>query len=292
MGNKVILGDDFRPDYVKFYPCTPTDHSEIKEMRERGEWMPYAEKDPQALIDVLVHYLTIIPECTRTNRIYRDFPNQDLAKGIIGSVGGCLLTNLQQYVLKKLEQKGVMCRCIRCREVGLGFFSWGSAATFIRTYRASGGVEYFISVESKDSHILYGFVRLRFNPPQGSRSLLPEGTALIRELHVYGTVVKVDTTNDQSQSQHSGIGKHLMSKAEQIAIENGYQTIAVISGVGVRGYYKKLGYHHVDKYGYMYKSIVPFNGNPFNGGGGQITTFLKYQCIALLIWMVFQFIFG
>ncbi len=33
-----------------------------------------------------------------------------------------------------------------------------------------------------------------------------------------------------------------MQKAEEIAKENGFKTMAVISGIGVREYYKKLGY--------------------------------------------------
>ena len=45
-------------------------------------------------------------------------------------------------------------------------------------------------------------------------------------------------------SQHKGYGKKLLQKAEEIAIKNGYQKIAVIAGVGVRNYYRKQGYIH------------------------------------------------
>ena len=44
-------------------------------------------------------------------------------------------------------------------------------------------------------------------------------------------------------SQHKGIGKLLMKKAEGITKEKGINKLSVISGIGVREYYKKLGYN-------------------------------------------------
>ena len=43
-------------------------------------------------------------------------------------------------------------------------------------------------------------------------------------------------------SQHRGLGKKLMAEAEKIAKKEKCQELFVISGVGVRQYYKKLGY--------------------------------------------------
>jgi elongator complex protein 3 len=48
--------------------------------------------------------------------------------------------------------------------------------------------------------------------------------------------------------QHKGFGKQLVAKAEEIALENSYTKIAIISGTGVRGYYKNLGYNLIDTY--------------------------------------------
>jgi elongator complex protein 3 len=125
-----------------------------------------------------------------------------------------------------------------------------SPSLFIRKYESSVGEEYFISFEDKLGY-LYGFCRLLCGP-----------IAMIRELHVYGNVegLKVGTqglkvgTQDvasvppplqaslpsQISVQHKGLGKQLMQAAEAFAKQNGYEKIAVISGVGVRGYYRKL----------------------------------------------------
>ena len=68
-----------------------------------------------------------------------------------------------------------------------------------------------------------------------------EGAALVREVHTYGEQVKV-SDEMSGASQHIGLGKRMMLKAEEISRKNGYKKIAVISGVGVREYYRKLGY--------------------------------------------------
>lgn len=134
---------------------------------------------------------------------------------------------------------------------------------FVRTYRASEGLEYFISIESIDEHIKYGFVRLRFNNPKFNLSKRLnclndldsqyQSCALIRELHVYGSIVKVDSSESEA-SQHFGIGKRLLQEAERIALDAGYNTICVISGVGVRNYYRKRGYT-LGEFGYMFKQL-------------------------------------
>jgi elongator complex protein 3 len=65
---------------------------------------------------------------------------------------------------------------------------------------------------------------------------------LVRELHVYGSAVPIHERVN-GKSQHQGFGTLLMEEAERIARdEHGSEKIAVISGVGVRGYYKRLGY--------------------------------------------------
>jgi len=44
------------------------------------------------------------------------------------------------------------------------------------------------------------------------------------------------------KTQHRGLGKLLMAKAEELAKQAGYKKIAVISSIGTRDYYRKLGY--------------------------------------------------
>jgi ELP3 family radical SAM enzyme/protein acetyltransferase len=258
MLREVFTGVDLQVDYAKVYPCTPTDHTVIKKWRDEGTYTPYAELNGgKDLIKVIKTLKTWIPPWIRLNRIYRDFPNHDYKTGEVGAVGGIMTTNLRQIIMNQMKAEGVSCKCIRCREVGIGVFSWDNASVFIRTYNASGGFEYFISVESLDNHILYGFVRLRFNDPLFEKrlSIFDNTVAMIRELHVYGSLVKVNTVRSGDASQHFGIGKCLLAVAEKIAYDAGYSKVSVISGVGVRDYYRKRGYTLTD-YGYMMKSLL------------------------------------
>ena len=144
-----------------------------------------------------------------------------------------------------MQREGVKCGCIRCREAkGLPI---GDCRLGIEEYKSSGGEEYFISYESKDKKILYGFCRLRLssrNSKLATHNFLAD-SALIRELHVYGELVPV---GGSKKIQHAGLGKKLMLEAEKIARANGFKKIAVIAGVGVRGYYRKLGYRLKDTY--------------------------------------------
>jgi elongator complex protein 3 len=106
-------------------------------------------------------------------------------------------------------------------------------------YPASNGIEYFLSYNSPDGKDLYGFCRLRLTNHS------PISPAIIRELHVYGQLVPVGHIK---KVQHSGLGKKLMKEAEKIAKKNKAKEVAIISGIGVRGYYKKLGYKLKDTY--------------------------------------------
>jgi hypothetical protein len=103
---------------------------------------------------------------------------------------------------------------------------------------------------------LYGFARLRFNDDENNKrfKLFDTKTALIRELHVYGTLVAVNKEK-KGASQHFGMGKKLLQKAEEIARNAGYENIVVISGVGVRNYYRARGYNLTD-HGYMQKELL------------------------------------
>jgi len=80
--------------------------------------------------------------------------------------------------------------------------------------------------------------------------------AIIRELHTYGSVVPIKAKSKKA-IQHKGLGKKLMAEAEKIVKkETKLKKIAVISGIGVRDYYRKLGYRLKD--GYMIKKLQNF----------------------------------
>ena len=135
----------------------------------------------------------------------------------------------------------------------------------IKKYKASGGIEYFISYESKNGKILYGFCRLRLLDDKELSSGYPElsslSSALVRELHVYGELASIkkkgplrQAGSEASKVQHLGLGKKLLKKAEEIAQENGFKKIAIISGVGVRDYYRRQGYRLENTY--MVKNLT------------------------------------
>ncbi len=78
--------------------------------------------------------------------------------------------------------------------------------------------------------------------------------SIVRELHVYGSVVPIHY-RDPNKFQHQGYGTMLMEEAERIARdEHGSTKIAVISGVGTRNYYAKLGYELEGPY--MVKKLI------------------------------------
>ncbi|MDO9399543.1 MAG: GNAT family N-acetyltransferase, partial [bacterium] len=173
-------------------------------------------------------------------------------------LAGNKITNLRQI----MKDRGVKCKCIRCREAGSRQLTIDNYELRILKYKASSGEEYFIQIVDKKDNMLYGFCRLRLPDINNEKNptglflsdkvkFLLNNSALIRELHVYGELVSV---GQEKKIQHSGLGKMLMAEAEKIAKENNFKKIAVISGVGVRGYYRKLGYRLKDSY--MIKSLI------------------------------------
>jgi elongator complex protein 3 len=143
----------------------------------------------------------------------------------------------------RLHSQGLRCRCIRCREVGRTPEP-EEATISTRVYRACGGEERFIQAGSEDA--LVGFARLRF-PHRPFRDELTDA-ALLRELHVYGSVVPISTPASADEWQHRSFGVQLLSAAEEEARDHGYGHLAVMSGVGVRPYYRKQGYERVGPY--------------------------------------------
>jgi len=236
MFKKLFTGQPFRPDQIKFYPTVVTRGSLLYRWWRAGQYKPYPDKVLQNLI---VACKKTVPPYVRVIRLIRDIPEESI-------VAGNTITNLRQI----MKGRGVKCRCIRCREAGEKQLTINNYQLSIIKYPASGGTEYFLSYESKDKKTLYGFCRLRL---ANITPLVPfvRRVAMIRELHVYGELVPVGRGK---KIQHAGLGKKLMKAAEKIAGENGCEKITVISGVGVRGYYRKLGYRL--KNSYMVKSLV------------------------------------
>ena len=221
---------DIQADQMKIYPTAVTVYTEIEEWYKSGKYVPYAE---DVLIDMLLLFKSLIPPWVRINRIVRDF----FEDAIFSESGSNL--GMRGDLHELMRKSGTRCACIRCREVKDGAWD-GSYIVIIRKYVASNGDEYFISAESRDHHVLYGFVRLRLD--DATNKVFPElnGAALIRELHVYSQLTNVGIKG--KHVQHRGLGTMLMRKAEKIAGEYGYKKAAVIAGIGAQTFYEKVGY--------------------------------------------------
>lgn len=232
----------FQPDMVKVYPCVVNEHAELFKLWQAGKYKPLSN-DLNA--ELMVKIKEITPQYVRISRLIRDIPNESIQAGPD-------ITNLRQI----LQQKGVKCQCIRCREVGKEFFDTDKIILDRIDYEASGGQEVFLQFVSKDKQKLYAMLRLRLPNKQESKvHFLRElrNCALIREVHTYGKMTKIKS-KDKKSPQHIGLGKRLMKEAERIAKEEfGFQKMAVISGVGVREYYRKNGYRLSGEY--MVKKI-------------------------------------
>jgi elongator complex protein 3 len=240
MLREVFENDWLRPDMIKIYPCTVVKGSELYNWFADGKYKAYPTKK---LVDILTEFKSEIPYYTRISRLIRDIPGQYIEEGN-------KITNLRQVIAEKMKQAGKKCRCLRCREAGhvnLLEIKDLKPKLFIDKYTAGTGTEYFLSFENKKREVVFAFCRLRIND-------LGQGPfpAFIRELHTYGQLVQIGKRENDA-SQHQGLGKKLILEAEKISRKNKVKQLAVISGVGVRDYYKKLGYR--EKVTYMVKKL-------------------------------------
>jgi ELP3 family radical SAM enzyme/protein acetyltransferase len=240
MKNPLIQADQW-----KIYPTMTTRWTDIKLWYDAGDYLPYAEENNgEKLINLLISVKERMLPWIRLNRIIRDIPEKEI-------YGGHKKGNLRQDLHEIFTRERRICRCIRCREIKSDGPTYDidniveTSVIIIREYEASNGIEYFISCESPDEKILYGFARLRINYVDDMIYFdVLKNCALIRELHVYGC----HNNNNNNNIQHHGLGKKLMKCAETIAYNNGINGIAVIAGIGAREYYRKIGYHLKDTY--------------------------------------------
>ena len=254
---KVLCTPEYSPDYLKIYPCLDVDYSELRKWKTNGDWTPYSETNINELISVIMYAKMRSKYYIRFNRIQRDFPESK--DDVLGYKSDTIKTNLRQLVQNEAKKQKIMCKCIRCCEIKQQKVGNKKLSLNTETYYASNGTEHYISVTQCKKRLLHGFVRLRFNSNSvgvGFKCL--ENCALVRELHVYGFVCVTDSKSEYD-SQHRGFGKLLMARAENIAYLNNYDKIAVISGVGVRNYYRKLGYELNSEGEYMIKTLTFIN---------------------------------
>ncbi|MWG36759.1 tRNA uridine(34) 5-carboxymethylaminomethyl modification radical SAM/GNAT enzyme Elp3 [Halomarina oriensis] len=227
---------DWRPDYLKIYPTLVVRGTRTYDMWRRDEYDPLTNEEAAELV---AEIKSMIPKYTRLQRVQRDIPADFIDAGVWKS-------NLRQLARKRMDEHGWTCDCIRCREVGMNDESPESVELDTLTYEVCGGTEQFISYEDPEKDLLVGFCRLRFPNDPVRREL--ENAAIVRELHVYGNEVGVGLDSDDD-FQHKGFGKRLLGEAERRARDAGFDKLAVISGIGVRQYYReKLGYYQDGPY--------------------------------------------
>ncbi len=236
MLKEVFTDPGLMPDMIKVYPCTVVKGSELYDWFKDGKYQAYSVRE---LIDILKEFKTHIPRYCRVSRLIRDIPWQYIGAGNI-------ITNLRQVIEVEMKKDGTACKCLRCREIGHVDISKMRNVTpvlYIDTYETRGGTEYFLSYEDTKRRVVFAFCRLRIvtKPVVHPNKKLNSYSAYIRELHTYGQLVKIGKEQRES-TQHKGLGKKLVTEAEKIARKNHKPKLAVISGVGVRDYYRHLGY--------------------------------------------------
>jgi len=221
---KMFDDPDYRPDMLKIYTTLVISGTKLYDMWAAGEYVPYNEATAVKLIADMKESL---PEYARIQRIQRDIPAPQISAGILKS-------NIREMVADELKARGKECRCIRCREAGHRTVPDNEPTEVkITEYEAAGGTEYFISSECGDAII--GYARLRVVGKE----------AYIREVKVFGKMAGI---GDVGEWQHRGTGKELVSIAEDIAKKSGADSIRVTSGVGVREYYRSVGYRLEEPY--------------------------------------------
>ena len=228
MLNNALYNPDLEADQYKIYPCAVVPWTKIKQWFDEGSYIPY---DDILLFQLIKDFKIKVQKWKRLNRIIRDIPSSYIT-------GGYKDVNMRQLLQNDMKKNNWKCNCIRCREVKDNKIT-EKIEQVCSVYKASQGTEYFISFET--FKYLIGFIRLRLNNNYENTVPILKDCALIRELHVYSSLTDVGGDVEDSY-QHKGFGKKLIKKAEEIALKCGYNKIAIISGTGVRDYYRKMGY--------------------------------------------------
>ncbi|MGC8533130.1 MAG: tRNA uridine(34) 5-carboxymethylaminomethyl modification radical SAM/GNAT enzyme Elp3 [Candidatus Parvarchaeum sp.] len=222
---QIYDNEDFKPDAIKIYPTLVIRGTGLYEMWKRGNYKPYPIEH---VVDLIAEAEINAPKWLRIMRIERDIPSTFIENGI-------KVTNLRQLIDMKIAEMGKKANDIRSREIGHVKLSKPMKIELNReNYRSANGDEVFLSIDDINNDAIIAFLRLRI-PDNSNQSF-------VRELHVYGEHLNINESNDKA-FQHRGFGKELLYEAERITKEEySINKINVISGVGVREYYRSLGY--------------------------------------------------
>ena len=234
-----LWSKDFQPDELKIYPTSVIKDTPLDDLYKQGKYVPYSKEE---LTKIVAEIKMQVPLYCRITRVIRDIPSQDI-------VAGSKTSNLRQVVKKYLDERNLECKCIRCREIKQKELKIEDLSLDTKEYETSVSMEYFLSYVTDENKIA-GFLRLSI-PTEKKRKThfmkeLVDST-IIREIHVYGQVVGIGK-EETGKAQHFGLGKSLIEEAERITKSNGIDTIAVISAIGTREYYRKQGFTETGLY--------------------------------------------
>lgn len=244
MFQHLFSDERFRPDFLKIYPTAIVKEAPLYQLWQEKKYKPYSIKE---MINLLKEAKSCIPIYNRVERIIRDIP----ANRIVA--GPAKISNLREVVMQELKKEGHPCQCIRCREIKKAYSPQVKLKLFRLDYQSSQGKEIFLTFENYHRTNLYALLRLRISSSfyHQTTTIFPalEKRALIRQLRTYGLPLPLKTRRSTS-AQHQGLGKKLMAEAEKIIHQEfpSLRGLAVISGVGVREYYRHLGYRLKDTY--------------------------------------------
>lgn len=239
MFRKLFSDPSYRPDMLKIYPTVVVRNSTLYNLWKKGKYTPLTDEAFKKFIVKVKN--EIIPPYVRIARLVRDVPETSI-------IAGPKISNIRQLIAHKS-----LCRCIRCREIRSSYTGKEKIILDRINYKASDGQEIFLQYVSPNKKDLFALLRLRIPSSRECYMNPLKNAAIIREVHTYGKLTEVDK-HDKKSPQHTGLGKKLIQEAERIAkSEYRLNKVVVISGVGVRGYYRKLGYRLKDTY--MVKNI-------------------------------------
>ena len=235
---KMFSDPDFKPDELKIYPCSLIKTAQLMQYFEDGRWQPYTKDE---LLEVLKFCFLETSEYCRLTRVIRDIPSPNI-------VDGNKITNFRQLVEQALEKEGKGSKDIRAREIRGQSFDPEKIKYRVTKYPTSVGQEVFLQavVELEKQERLLGFLRLSL-PKEKSFIKELASSAVIREVHVYGRVTSLGD-KDKGKAQHLGIGKELIARAKKLAHKEEHKKLSVISAVGTREYYRKLGFEDGEMY--------------------------------------------
>jgi elongator complex protein 3 len=223
------------PDELKIYPCSLIESAELMQHWERGDWRPY---DHAELLDVVASALARVPRYCRVTRVIRDISSDDI-------VTGNKRTNFRQLAEAEVARRGGRCQDIRAREIRGDDFDEQDLALRVTAYDTAVSREHFLELTTPDDRIV-GFLRLSL-PHEKSFVAELGDSALIREVHVYGTALGIGERH-AGRAQHRGVGTRLLDESIRIATRAGRARLAVIAAIGTRHWYERQGFERSGLY--------------------------------------------